>query len=168
MIEFGMISIEGFEVLATLLALLLALPFAVSYNKFETFVGDLGNGSHDLQAAGDVLKVYASNAVPSTSADSIKADLAEITPQFGYPSAGSDVQNTYTEGTGTGTLDGQDVTWTASGGSFGDLQYIVLFNETQSSPVDPLISWWDYGSAITINDGESFTVDFGASIFTLA
>jgi hypothetical protein len=34
--------------------------------------------------------------------------------------------------------------------------------------VDPLVNWWDYGSAISINDGETFTVDFGASWFTLA
>ena len=30
----------------------------VAFNKFETFVGDLGNGTHDLRAAGDQLDVY--------------------------------------------------------------------------------------------------------------
>lgn len=136
-----------------------------SYNKFETFVGDLGLKVHELNA--DLLKVYASNAAPSASADSVKADLAEITAANGYPSGGSDVVNTYSETGGTGTLAGTDVVWTASGGSFGPLRYIALYNDTPVSPVDPLIAWWDHGSSITINDGESFTVDFGATIFTL-
>lgn len=139
-----------------------------TYNKFQDFVEQLGKGVHQLHAAGHTLKVYASNAAPSASGDAVKADLAEITAQNGYPSGGSDVQNDYTEATGTGTLTGVDVVWTASGGSFGPLQYIALYNDTPTSPADPLISWWDYGSSISVNDGETFTVDFGASIFTLA
>ena len=50
-------------------------------------------------------------------------------------------------------MSGTDVTWTAAGGSFGPLRYIPLYNDTPTSPLDPLISWWDYGSSITINDG---------------
>lgn len=139
-----------------------------AYNKFQDFTQRLGEGVHALHAAGHTLKVYASNAVPSASADAVKADLAEISAANGYPSGGSDIQNDYTETTGTASLTGTDVTWTASGGSFGPLQYIPLYNDTPTSPADPLIAWWDYGSAVTVADGESFTVDFGASIFTLA
>ena len=138
-----------------------------TFNKFETFVGDLGDKVHDLQAAGDTLKVYASNAVPSASADSVKADLAEITPENGYPSGGSDIQNDWTETGGVGTLTGVDVVWTASGGTFGPLRYIPLYNDTPVSPAKPVIGWWDYGSSITPAAGETFTVDFGASILTL-
>lgn len=138
----------------------------VAYNKIEQFVLDLGLKVHELNA--DVIKVYASNTPPSASLDLIKTDILEITVENNYPSGGSDTTNTYTEATGTGTLAGMDVTWSATGGSFGPLQYVVLYNDTPTSPVDPLIAWWDRGSAVTINDGESFTVDFGASIFTLA
>jgi len=158
-----------FSYLIDLLPYILALlVLGVAYNKFEVFVGDLGSGFHDLRAANDVVKVYASNAAPSASLDSIKTDLLEITAENGYPAGGSDISNDYLEATGTGTLTGSDVTWTASAGSFGPLQYVAIYNDTQTSPVDPLIAWWDRGSGVTINDGESFTVDFGASIFTLA
>lgn len=58
--------------------------------------------------------------------------------------------------------------WTAAGGSFGPLQYIAHYNDTQTSPADPLICWHDYGSAVTVLTGETFTVDYGASLFTLA
>ena len=138
-----------------------------AFNKFETFVGDLGQGTHQLQAAGHTLKVYASNAAPSASADSVKLDLAEITAQFGYPSGGSDVQNDYTESGGTGTCTATDVVWTASGGSFGPMRYVALYNDTPTSPADPLIGWWDYGSSVTVLNTETFTVNFGANVFTI-
>jgi len=137
----------------------------VAYNKFETFVGDLGLSVHELNA--DLLKVYATDNAPSTSLDSIKTDLVEITAENGYPSGGTDIVNTYVEATGTGTLAGMDVTWTASGGTFGPLRYVVMYNDESTGPVDALISWWDRGASVTIQDGESFTVDFGATIFTL-
>jgi len=139
-----------------------------TYNKFQDFVEQLGKGVHQLHDAGHMLKVYLSNAAPDAAADAVKADLAEITAENGYPAGGSDIVNLYTEAAGTGTLEGTDVQWTASGGTVGPFQYVVLYNDTPTSPADPLISWWDYGSALTLNDGDSFTVDFGASIFTLA
>lgn len=139
-----------------------------TYNKFADFVEQLGLGKHNLAAAGDVLKVYLSNTAPDAAADTVKADLAEIAAGNGYTAGGTDVQNTWAETGGTATLAGTDVVWTASGGSIGPFRYTVLYNDTQTVPADPLISWWDYGSALTLNAGESFTVDFGASIFTLA
>lgn len=138
----------------------------VAFNKFEDFVEQLGKGIHQLHAAGHQLDVYLSNATPSASLDAAKADLAEITNENGY-AAPEDVANDYTETSGTGTLTATDVTITASGGSFGPFQYIVLDNDSATSPLDALIGWWNYGSALTVNTGESFTVDFGAAVATL-
>ena len=137
-----------------------------AFNKFQQFVEDLGLKKHDLNA--DTLKIYLSNAVPSASLDAVKADLAEISAGNGYTAGGEDTLNTYTESAGTGSCVGTDVTWTASGGSIGPFQYVVLYNDTQTVPADPLIGWWDYGSALTLNAGESFTTDFGTSMFTVA
>lgn len=139
-----------------------------SYNKFEDFVEQLCTGIHNFTAAGHVFKVYLSNATPSASADAVKADLAEITAQNGYPSGGTDVQNTLSESGGTATVAGTDVVWTGTTAdpAFGPFRYVVLYNDTSAS--DNLVAWWDYGSSISINNGETFTVDFGASIFTLA
>ena len=135
-----------------------------TFVKFQDFVEQIGKEAHQL--ATDTLKVYLTNATPSVSADTVKADLAEITAQNGYPSGGTDIQNGYTETDGTGTLTGTDVVFTASGGSFGPFRYVALYNDTAAN--DELIAYWDYGSSISCNDGETFTVDFGASILTLA
>lgn len=140
-----------------------------SFNKFEDFAEQLGKGVHQLHAAGHTLKVYLSNATPSASADAVKADLAEITMtnEATHGAGGGDIANDYTESSGTGTLTGTDVVFTASGGTVGPFRYVVLYNDTPTSPADPLIGWWDYGSSITLADGETFTVDFGASILTV-
>ncbi len=134
-----------------------------TFNKFNCFVGDLGDKVHDLDA--DSLKVYLSNATPSASLDSVKADLAEITNQNGY-TAPVDVTGVWSASGGTGTLTGTDVVITATG-AVGPFRYVVLYNDTPTSPADPLIGWWDYGSAVTLANGETFTVDFGASILTI-
>jgi hypothetical protein len=136
-----------------------------TFNKFEDFVEQMGKGIHQLHAAGHTFKVYLTNAVPSASADAIKTDLAEITAENGYPAGGTDIQNDYTETGGTGTMTAVDVVFTASGGSFGPFRYAVIYNDTAAS--DNLMGWYDYGSAVTCNDTETFTVDFGASLWTI-
>lgn len=137
-----------------------------AFNKFQDFVEQLGKGVHQLHAAGHTLKVYLSNAAP-VATNTVKADIAEITAEHGYPSGGVDIENDYTEAGGIGTLTGVDKVFTASGGSFGPFRYVILYNDSAASPADALVAWWDYGSAITCNDGETFTVDFGASILTI-
>jgi hypothetical protein len=135
-----------------------------SFVKFHQFVEDLGLGVHNLDTG--ALKIYLSNAAPSQSLDAVKADLAEITNQNGY-TAPVDVTGVWSESGGTATLAGTDIVITATG-AVGPFQYAVLYNDTPTSPADPLIGYWDYGSAITLANGETFTVDFGASILTLA
>jgi len=138
-----------------------------AFNKFEQFVEDLGLKIHDFRAAGDTLKCYLSNAVPSASGDGVKVDLAEISAGNGYSAGGDDVQNDQSETGGVLTVTGVDIVITASGGAIGPFQFVVLYNDTATSPADPLIGWWDYGSALTLLDTETFTIDFGASMFTI-
>lgn len=133
------------------------------YNKFEDFIRALGEKEHDLHD--DTLKAYLSNAAPSASADTVKADLAEITNENGY-TAPVDIQNTYTETSGTGTLVAVDITITASGGTVGPFRYVVIYNDTHGS--DGLVCWHDYGSSIPLQDGEQFVIDFGADLFDIA
>jgi len=138
-----------------------------AFNKFQDFVEQLGKGVHHLHTAGDTIECYLSDEQPLVG-DTIKTDIAEISSENGYPGGIADIDNDYTETTGTGTMTGTDLVFAASGGGgFGTLQFVVMFNQTATSPADALIGWWDYGSSIQILDGETFTVDFGASILTI-
>ena len=140
-----------------------------SFVKFRQFVEDLAAGVHTaaLNADTDTLKIYLTNTAPDVDADAVKADLAEITNENGY-TAPVDVQNAASTATGTITVAGTDVVITASGGTVGPFRYVVLYNDTPTSPADPLIGYWDYASSITLQAGETFTTDFGASLFTVA
>jgi hypothetical protein len=146
-----------------------------TYNKFNAFVEFLMNKEMDLFGTAEVLNVYLSNAAPSATTDSVKADLAEIANENGY-TAPVDTQNDSTRTTTTVTLTGVSLTITASGGTVGPFQYVVLYDDTPTTPnADPLIAWWDYGSALTLQAGESFSIKFNnadvgnpGTIFTLS
>lgn len=134
--------------------------------KFQDFVEQVGKAVHQLHAAGHTLKVYLTNNAPNVATHTVKGDLPGITEQNGY--AAADIQNDWSEAAGVATLIGVDVEWTALAGGFGPFRYAVIYNDTPTSPADPLVCYWDYGSSISCNEGEKFKVDFGASIFTLA
>ncbi len=136
-----------------------------TFVKFQQFVEDLSKKVHDLH--NDTVKIYLSNTAPNVATHAVKADIAEITNQNGY-TAPVDTQNAVSETGGTASITGVDVVITASGGSVGPFRYVILYNDTPTSPADPLIGYWDYGSAITLATGESITVDFGTSMFTIA
>lgn len=137
-----------------------------TFNKFEAFSEHLAEKVHDLNA--DTLKVYLSNDAPSASLDAVKADHTEIAGGNGYTAGGHDTQNATTRTGGTTSVTGVDITITASGGSVGPFRYVVLYNDTPTSPADPLIGWWDYGSSQSLNSGEQLVIDFGSSMFTVA
>ena len=138
-----------------------------AFNKYQQFVEDLGNKVHDLVGTQDTLKVMLSNTAPNAATHAVRADVTELGAGNGYTSGGADTQNDGTESGGTLTVTGVDIVFTAAGGTIGPFRYAILYNDTPTSPADPLIGWWDYGSAITLNDGETLTVDFGASLLTL-
>lgn len=138
-----------------------------SFNKFQQFVEDLANQVHDLVGTQHTLKVYLTDATPDAAADAIKTDLAEISAGAGYSAGGVDIDNDGSGSGGTVTVTAVDKTITASGGPIGPFRYAVLYNDTPTSPADPLIGWWDYGSSITLQDGESLALDFGASLLTI-
>lgn len=132
-----------------------------AFNKFNAFTHELGKGTHNL--ASDAIKAAFSNTAPS-AANSVLADITQISTGGGYTAgAGGGVALDGADWTTTGgvaKLVLSDEIFTASGAAVGPLRYVVLYNDTPTSPADPLIGWYDYGSSITLNDGETLTIDF--------
>ena len=126
-----------------------------TFFKFQDFSEQLIRGIHDFDA--HTFKVYLSNAAPSASLDAVKTDLAEITAGNGYTAGGNATTITLAEVTGTTTVSGTEVVFTATG-AVGPFQYAVLYNDTAASK--NLVGAWDYGSSISLATGETFTVKF--------
>lgn len=139
-----------------------------TYNKYQQFTKDVIDGVHDFDA--DTFKVMLSNTAPNASTHTVRANASEISAGNGYTSGGTASGISTSTSAGTAKVVAADVTFTASGGTIGPFRYAIIYNDTSTSPADPLIGWWDYGSSITLADGEPFTADFSASngILTLA
>ena len=140
-----------------------------SFVKFEVFAEDLANKEHDFfGTAGsdaDTIKFYLSNTAPTIGTHAVKADIAEISAGNGYTAGGYSVTNVGTRSGGTVSIAATDVTITASGGTIGPFRYAIVYNDTHAS--DALIGYYDYGSSITLQVGESYTLDFTATILTV-
>jgi hypothetical protein len=128
-----------------------------TYNKFQPFVENLAEKVHNLGA--DALRWLLTNTAP-VATNAVKADLTEIAAGNGYVAGGpTPTISSSAQASGTYKLVLADVTITAAGGTIGPFRYAVLWNDTPTSPADPLIGWYDYGSSITLADTESFVID---------
>ncbi len=142
-----------------------------AYTKFQAFVEHLAEGVHNFSSDSTcTLTVALSNAAnaPSASADAVLADFTQIA----YTNLSSRVVTIASSAQTTGTykLTVNDLVLTASGGSVAPFRYVTLYNDDPTSPADPLIAFWDYGSDLTLLDGETLTIDFdgSAGLFTIA
>ena len=136
------------------------------YNSFDQFVEDVHNGVHDL--ATDQLKVAVSTAanLPDAAADAVLLDITTVANLETNADSTLITTSTSTETAGLYSLVLTDKIITATAGDIGPFQYVIIYNDTPTSPADPLIAWFDYGSEITVFQNETFTLDFGANLFT--
>lgn len=129
-----------------------------TFNKFNAFVEHLAEKVHNLGS--DQLVVALTNSAPS-AANSVLADITQIS--YTNLSSRNITTSTSSQTAGTYKLVLNDLVLTASGGSVGPFRYVVIYNDTPTSPADPLIGYYDYGSSLTLADGETLTIDFDAS-----
>lgn len=142
-------------------------------HKFDNFINDLVNGVHknsiNTGSPTDTWKLYLTNATPDAANDAVKADLAEIATINGYGGA-QNIGLQRSQSGGVITLSASDVVITAATGSpqgVGPFRYVVLGNSTPVVPLFPLICWWDYTQSLTLDEGQTFTIDMGTSLATI-
>lgn len=135
-----------------------------TYNKFNSYTEYLAQGLIDWDNG--TFKVMLTSVAP-VATNTVRTDLTEISGGNGYTAnsgntgGGTATTITVTRSGGTTKAVGTDVVFTAAGGTIGPFQYAVLYQDNLSSTVDYLVAWWAYSpSAITLNSGETFTVDF--------
>lgn len=128
-----------------------------TYNKFRQFVEDVAEKVHNLGADALTIALTATANAP-VNTNTVLANLTQIS--YTNLSARVPTISASAQTTGTYKLTLADLVLTASGGAVAAFQYIVLYNDTPTSPADPLIGWWDYGSALTLNDTETLTLDY--------
>lgn len=124
-----------------------------TFNKFNSFVEALSEKVHNLGS--DTLRVALTNSAP-LAANSVLTDITEITYTNCSSRVITTVSSSQTGGVYKLVLD--DLVLTASGGSVGPFRYVVIYNDTAAS--DQLIGYSDYGSSVTMGDGESLTINF--------
>ena len=141
-----------------------------SFTKVNDFVKNMANAM-DLDS--DTLKVALSNTDPTSGTDvtgdgnGVLANISEIS--YTNLSTRTLANVTSTQTSGTYKLSADDLVLTASGGSVAAFRYVVIYNDTPTSPADPVIGYYDYGASLTLNDGDTFTIDIGSNgILTMA
>lgn len=136
-----------------------------TFNKINDFVV---NAVHNMDLESDQIVVALSNTAPSAESTNPTTDgngiLGNVT-EVSYTNCSSrNVTTTSsTQTSGTYKLVLADITLTASGGDVGPFRYVYIYNDTVATPADPLIGYYDYGLSLTLNDGDSFTLDFSAT-----
>lgn len=138
-----------------------------SFNKNQQFVEDLGKGIHNFTSdATCTVTVYlTTNASAPVATNSVLADITQIA----YTNLSSRVVTgiTWEHTTGTAHMTATDLVLTASG-AVATFRWVGLYNDDPTSPADPLIGYYDYGSDVTLANLETFTIDFATDILTLA
>lgn len=153
-----------------------------TYNKFRIFAEDVFQAVHNFGS--HTLNLGLTNTSPNVADLDVNTSLSpdriistsnadEIAAGNGYAEGGSSIVITTNSQTGgTYTLAANQIVWTASGGTIATFRYVYLYNISGGAAATrPVISWWDYGSGITLNSGETFTVKFNnanpGTIFTM-
>jgi len=134
-----------------------------SYNKFNQTVEDWLEGAYTASTDQFVVALTtAANAPVATN--SILSDLTEIS----YTNLSTRDITTSSSGQTSGTFTQlfTDLVLTASG-AVATFRYVVVYNDTPTSPLNPLLCWYDYGSDLTLASGETLTLNWTTSSFVV-
>lgn len=127
----------------------------------------------NVDLASDQFRIALTNTAPGSEStpptgdgDGILGNLTEIS-YTNITENRNITTSSSSQASGTYSLVLSDLTLNATG-SVGPFRYVYVYDDTVTSPADPLVCYWDYGSSITMSSGESFTVNFGATLFTIS
>ena len=132
-----------------------------AFVKYNNFIDELSKAGHNLQTA--VFKCALTNTAPTVASDTVwNTTVAPAPAAANNYTAGGNTLTTSSAATTGGVfkLVLADTVFTATAGGIGPFRYAILYN---SSATNKVVGYYDYGSSITLNDTETFTVDFDAA-----
>lgn len=128
-----------------------------TYTKFDQFVEDIAKGVHNLLTGAITVALTAAAHAP-VAGNKVLADLTEVS--YTYCSTRVVTVSACAQSSGTLKMVCTDLTLTATGGDVGPFQYVIIYNDTPTSPANPLICFFTYGSEITLHTTETILLDF--------
>ena len=139
-----------------------------AFNKINLFSQDLSRGVHNFTSGAQTFDVELSNTA-TVATNHLYGDISanEVVNGGGYTTGGAASAISDSSTAGVETVSAASVTWTGSGGGFGPFRYATVYNFTVSSPLKPLVAWFDYGSSISLNAGDTFQVSWASGFFTV-
>jgi hypothetical protein len=138
-----------------------------AFTKVDKFVLNIGSKVFNL--ATDQLKIALTNTGLTTTTANQYSDITS--PIAATNLSGATPFNltttSYIQTSGTAKLIIADLTLTATG-AVGPFQYVILYSDTATNK--EIIGQYNYGSAVTLGAGDTFTIDFdgSAGVLTIA
>jgi hypothetical protein len=129
----------------------------VAMSKFNSFVERLAEA--EINFASHTFKMALTNSAPAAGNSNL-ADITQIANGNGYTTGGATlVLSTSAQVSGVYRAIFNDLSpaWTATG-TMGPFRYLVLYDDSHAS--DALVGWFDHGSALTLNSGDTLALNF--------
>ena len=135
----------------------------VAATKFQQVVEDKEEGVYTSSTDQFTVALTTHANIPVVT-NSVLANLTEIS----YTNLSTRNITTSSSGQTTGTFTQlfTDLVLTASG-AVATFRHVVIYNNTPTTPLDPLVFWFDFGSDLTLASGETLTLDWTTSSWTV-
>lgn len=113
----------------------------------------------------DTFKAVLTNTAPTKAGTQVLLDITQIASTGGYAAVSLSGVTFAETGAGTGiwAFTSSAFSWTASGADFATARYVVIYDDTPTSPADPVVGFIDYGTTFVVTNGNSLTVTPGAN-----
>ncbi len=139
-----------------------------AFNKINLFSQDLCEAVHNFKSGGQTFNGMLSNTA-TVATNHLYGDISgtELTTTGGYTVGGAASAMSDSSTSGVETVSAASITWTGSGAGMGPFRYLTMYNTTPTTPLKPLVCWFDYGSSISLNSGDTFQASWASGFFTV-
>jgi hypothetical protein len=136
-----------------------------TFTRPDVFSLNLSNKVYDLDS--DTFRWTLSNTAPVLASTNLLSNITQISTGNGYTQmtdgAGGLVATMSalsSSGQTTTMAQSANVVLTATG-AVGPFQYLILVDDTPTSPLNPVVGWLNHGSAVTMANTDTYTIPSG-------